>query len=90
LHFELKDFKANQFSVIQAAKDPGVNFIWLGSVIVMIGLFLAFYWPTREIRMILEESNGETEIIAGGIAAKNPEALQSDFKEMMSSIRRTN
>ena len=90
LHFELKDFKANQFSVIQAAKDPGVNFIWLGSVIVMIGLFLAFYWPTREIRMILEESNGETEIIAGGIAAKNPEALQSDFKEMMSSIRRPN
>lgn len=90
LHFELKDFKANQFSVIQAAKDPGVNFIWLGSVIVMIGLFLAFYWPTREIRMILEESNGGTEIIAGGIAAKNPEALQSDFKEMMSSIRRTN
>jgi len=87
LSFELKNFKAGQFSVIQAAKDPGVNFIWVGCTFLMIGLAFAFYWPTREIKVILEESQGKTKIIAGGIASKNREALQSEFEKIMTSLR---
>jgi len=86
LSFELKDFKAGQFSVIQVAKDPGVNFIWAGCTFLMIGLALAFYWPPREIKVILEESQGKTEVTAGGIASKSREALQSEFEKIMTSI----
>jgi cytochrome c biogenesis protein len=89
LVFELKDFKSSHFSVIQAAKDPGVNSIWVGCGFLMFGLALAFYWPTREIRIILEESQGKTEIIAGGIASKNRDAFQSEFEKMMTSLRRS-
>ena len=87
LSFELKNFNAGQFSVIQAAKDPGVNFIWVGCTFLMIGLAFAFYWPTREIKVILEESQGKTEVIAGGIASKSREALQSEFEKIMTSLR---
>lgn len=86
--FELKDFKADQFSVIQVAKDPGVNFIWVGCSFLMIGLALAFYWPPREIKIILKERQGKTEVIAGGIASKNREAFQSEFEKIMTSLRR--
>ena len=89
LSFELKNFKAGQFSVIQAAKDPGVNFIWVGCTFLMIGLAFAFYWPTREIKVILEESQGKTKVIAGGIASKSREALQSEFEKIMTSLRRS-
>lgn len=89
LSFELKDFKAGQYSVIRAAKNPGVNFIWIGCGFLMIGLALAFYWPPREIKMILEESYGKTEIIAGGIASKNREAFLSEFEKIMTSIRKS-
>jgi cytochrome c biogenesis protein len=86
--FELKDFKAGQVSVIQAARDPGVNLIWLGCGLFMAGLFLAFYWPSQEVRVILEEKQGQTEFLAGGTTAKSREALESEFKEIISSIRR--
>jgi len=89
LSFELKNFNAGQFSVIQAAKDPGVNFIWVGCTFLMIGLAFAFYWPTREIKVILEESQGKTKVIAGGIASKSREALQSEFEKIMTSLRRS-
>jgi len=89
LSFELKNFKADQLSVIEAAKDPGVNFVWVGCTFLMIGLALAFYWPTREIKVILEEDHGKTEVIAGGIASKNKEALQSEFERIMTSLRRS-
>ncbi len=88
LQFELKYAKTSQFSVIQSARDPGVIFIWIGSAFLMTGIMLAFYWPSREIKMILEESDGKTEIIAGGLASKSREALRSEFEKMMSTIRR--
>jgi len=89
LRFELKDFKTSQFSVLQAAKDPGVTWIWVGSAFLMVGLTLAFYWPSREIKMILEETKGTTEIVAGGLASKNREAFQAEFEKIMSHIRRS-
>lgn len=88
LSFQLQDFRANQFSVIQASKDPGANFIWVGCAFLMIGLLFTFYWPTREIRVILEKIDNKTEIIAGGVASKSKDAFQSEFEKFISSIRR--
>ncbi|NIM58022.1 MAG: hypothetical protein GTO16_03635 [Candidatus Aminicenantes bacterium] len=89
LTLELRDFKSSQFSVIQASKDPGVNIIWIGCGFLMLGLALAFYWPIREVKVILEESHGKTEVTAGGIASKNRDAFQSEFEKIMTSLRRS-
>jgi len=86
--FELKKFEASQYSVIQVARDPGVNLIWCGCAFLMIGLFLAFYWPTREIKIILAADQGKTEVIAGGASAKSWEAFQEEFEEIVTSLRR--
>lgn len=89
LSFEFKDFKAEQYSGIQMSKDPGVNIIWVGCTFLMIGLVVAFYWPTREIKIILEESQDKTEVVAGGIAAKNRDTFQAEFEKIMTSLRRS-
>jgi len=89
LSFELKGFEAGQYSVLEAAKDPGANLIWIGCVLTMLGLGLAFYWPHWEIKAVLEESQGKTEVIAGGIAAKNRDSFQAEFEKIMMSARRT-
>jgi hypothetical protein len=54
----------------------------------MLGLFIAFYWPTREIRLVHEESQGKTEIAAGGISAKSQEGFQSEFERIMNALRK--
>ena len=89
LTFEFKDLKAAQYSGIQIAKDPGVNFIWAGCTLLMVGLFIAFFWPPREIKIILEESQNKSDVTAGGIAAKNREDFQSEFDTIMESLRRS-
>jgi len=89
LKFELKDINADQYSGIQMAKDPGVNIIWLGCSILMIGLLLAFFWTPKEIKVLLEDSQGKTELLAGGIASKNKEAFESEFNSIMTSLRRS-
>jgi cytochrome c biogenesis protein len=89
LSFEFKDLKAAQYSGIQMAKDPGANIIWVGCVLLMVGLCVAFFWPPREIKIILDESQNQTDIMAGGIATKNREDFQSEFDKIMESIRRS-
>jgi cytochrome c biogenesis protein len=88
LTVEFKDVQAPQFSVLEAAKDPGADIIWLGCVLLMAGLFLAFYWPTREIKLVLEETQGKTDIAAGGLAAKGRDAFEAEFQDIMSAFRR--
>ena len=88
LAFAFKDLKAAQYSVIQMAKDPGVNFIWVGCGLLMAGLLVAFFWPPREIRIVLEEIQNKTDVVAGGIASKNREDFQSEFDKITESIRR--
>jgi cytochrome c biogenesis protein len=89
LAFELKKFEAGQYSVLEAAKDPGANLIWIGCALLMLGLGLAFYWPTWEIKAVLEESQGKTELIAGGVAAKSREAFGAEFENFASALRRS-
>ncbi len=81
----LKDYSAAPYSVLEAAKDPGVNLIWLGCLLVSGGFFLAFYWPPREIRVVLEGSQGKVDLAAGGQAAKSREAFQAEFDKIFES-----
>lgn len=89
LTFELKDIKAPQYSVVQIARDPGVPWIWVGCCVLMVGLLLAFYWPTREVRLVLEESGGKSEVTAGGISTKSPEAFRQEFSDIANAVRKT-
>jgi cytochrome c biogenesis protein len=89
LSLGLKSYGSSQYSVIQAVRDPGANLIWVGCALLMAGFFLAFYWPTREIKAILEETQGKTEVFSGGISAKSLETFQAEFNEIMTSLRRS-
>jgi cytochrome c biogenesis protein len=88
LSFEFKDVSAPEYSVIQAARDPGAFWIWIGCALLMVGLCLAFYWPTREVRLILEESQGKTEVAAGGLSAKSQEEFRREFDDLMGGLRK--
>jgi cytochrome c biogenesis protein len=85
---QLKSVQAPQYSVLEAAKDPGANVIWLGCILLMAGLFLAFYWPTREIKVVLEGSQGKTDIAAGGLTSKSRETFEAEFQEILAALRR--
>jgi cytochrome c biogenesis protein len=85
---ELKDVQAPQYSVLEAARDPGAGVVWAGCFLVMAGLALAFYWPTREILVLLEEGRDQTEVIIAGSTGKSRESFEAEFQSLLSSLRR--
>ena len=84
----LKDYTAAAYSVLEAASDPGAVLIWIGCALITLGLFVAFYWPPREIRIVLEDSQGRVELAAGGQASKSRDAFQAEFDAIFERIRR--
>ena len=88
LSFVLKSYRGSEFSVLEAAKDPGVGLIWIGCLLITAGFFLAFYWTPREIRVLLEQTRERTEVTAEGQAAKSRESFQAEFDDIMDSFRR--
>ena len=88
LSYHFVDFKAEQYSGIQMTKDPGANCIWAGCVILMFGLFVTFYWTSREIKILMEEKKGSTHVIIGGLAPKNRESFQVEFDKITKNLRR--
>jgi len=55
-YFLLMDgFEPQYFSGLQVSKNPGTNIIWLGSIILVGGMMLAFYTVHRKVWMRLEE-----------------------------------
>jgi cytochrome c biogenesis protein len=89
LSFVLKSFHGAEFSVLEAARDPGVGLIWTGCLLVTAGFFLAFYWTPRLVRAVIEEGRDRTEVTAGGHAAKNKDGFQAEFDDIMNSLRRS-
>lgn len=89
ISFILEEVHAPQYSGIQAARDPGTNVIWGGCLVLMLGLFAAFYWPSRTLRFKLSSSGSHTEILAGGESKKNQEEFQREFHTIISELRRS-
>ncbi|MCK7479510.1 MAG: cytochrome c biogenesis protein ResB [Candidatus Moduliflexus flocculans] len=89
LAFVLKSYQAAPFSVLEAAQGPRRRASsGLGCLLVVAGLFLAFYWPPREITVVLEESQGKVEVTAAGHAAKAREAFAPNSTQIFEHIRR--
>ena len=86
--FVLKRHQAASYSVLEAAMDPGAGLIWAGSALVVAGLFLAFYWLPREIRVVLEEAQGKVDVAAAGEAAKGREAFRTEFDRILDDMRK--
>lgn len=85
---ELKGARAPEYSVLEAARDPGAGLIWVGCALVMAGLFLAFYWRPREIRVVITPGpQGKTEVLAAGRPAQVREGFGGEVRRFLSSFR---
>lgn len=52
--FFMSDFRPRFFSGFQVSRQPGTPIIWIGSLLVVIGMIVAFYTVHRKVWMRLE------------------------------------
>ncbi len=81
IHF--KGAEELMYTGLQVAKDPGVEVVWLGCFLMVIGIYAAFFMSHRRIWVRIQ--NGSVTI--GGNASKNQGAFQQTFEGLVDRLK---
>lgn len=68
---EFKHLWGVQYTGLQVRKDPGVWIVYLGCLIMAVGLYAAFFMNHARIWIRLKDEKGGTEVVIAGTANKN-------------------
>lgn len=82
------DFWGVQYTGLQVRKDPGVWIVYLGSIVMTLGLFIAFFMSHRKLWVRIVEERGNTRVHIGASANKNRAAFERKIEKMVSLIRK--
>lgn len=83
---ELKDVWGAQATGLQVRKDPGVGVVYLGCLIMIIGLYAAFFMSHRRIWVKIIEDKNITKIKVAGSANKNKIAFEHRIDKLLEVI----
>jgi len=84
---ELVDIWGSQYTGLQVRKDPGVWIVYLGCLIMSVGLYIAFFTSHRRVWVKLSGSGGSTTVMLAASAHKNREAFERKIDKTMSLLR---
>jgi cytochrome c biogenesis protein len=74
------------FTGLTVAHDPGANFVWLGSALLVCGLFLVFFFPHRRIWVRVRKTSGGSEILCAS-TMKRDAAFTPQFNQLVTDIQ---
>jgi cytochrome c biogenesis protein len=78
--------RTRQFTGLTVARDPGANFVWLGSTLLVIGLFMVFFFPHRRIWVRVRKTAGGSEILCAS-TMKRDVAFKPQFNQLITDIQ---
>ena len=80
LHY--KGEEKRMYTGLQVAKDPGVEVVWLGCILMVFGICAAFFLSHRRIWVRIQ--NGS--VTVGGNASKNQGAFEQTFEGVVDRL----
>lgn len=88
----LKTFEHVQASVFQVSRTPGKNTVYLGCLLLMIGVFTMFYVRDRRIWVWLRpaETTGGTRVLAAMTSQKRTLDFNREFDRFKQALMRLN
>ena len=85
--FAIKNATWTKFTGLEVSHQPGQFGVWIGVVLMAIGLVIAFY--TQHIRIwatIVDDSNGGKLLWVGGTTNKNRDRFQAKFEQIKTAL----
>lgn len=70
-------------TVLSIRKDKGSPLVWIGIIVVSIGLIIGLYFIPRRVYLMLDGNK----IYIGGTATRNRELFKDEFEKLVKEIR---
>jgi len=84
---EFLDLWGVQYTGMQVRKDPGVAIVYLGCIIMSIGLYMTFFMSHRRIWVSLMEEKSGVKVIVGASANRNRTTLERKVEKLVNMLQ---
>jgi len=79
---EFVDYWGVEYTGMQVRKDPGVFIVYLGCIIMALGLYFTFFMSHRRIWVNIAEEKGGVKITIGASANRNRRAFEQKIEKL--------
>jgi cytochrome c biogenesis protein len=79
---EFQDYWGVQYTGLQVRKDPGVWVVYLGCIIMAVGLYITFFTSHRKVWVHIGEEKGATRIMVAASANRNRAAFETKIEKV--------
>jgi cytochrome c biogenesis protein len=80
----LKGVTQREYTGLQVTKDPGVWVVWVGCILLVCGLIVAFFFSHQRMWVLIPK--GKSTILVAGTANKNRMAFESKFHKTITEL----
>jgi len=88
LVFSFGGLNSKMYTGLQVAKDPGVNIVWLGCALMVIGLIMAFFLSHQRVWVRLSPgADGRVEVVLAASASRNRLAFEKKFERILTGVK---
>jgi cytochrome c biogenesis protein len=90
--FELVGYQPKKFTGLQITKDPGVNIVWIGSTMIVVGITLSsFIYHRRLWAKVVPGTDGRgVTVHVGGTTHKSQIDFQKEFRKLTEQVSKLN
>lgn len=78
--------RERQFTGLIVARDPGVPFVWGGSLLLVLGVCLVFFFPNRRAWALIRRRPDGSAIQVGAIV-RHDVGFESDFRDLVNDVK---
>lgn len=86
MYFQMQSFNQIEATGLQITKSPGKDIVYIGSTLLIIGVFFLFYMRQRRVWIHIESKEGNTGLSIT-MAAKDNKKLPETAKEFESLVK---
>jgi cytochrome c biogenesis protein len=83
---EFLKFWGVQYTGLQVRKDPGVGIVYLGCILMALGLYITFFMSHRRIWVNVSEEKGATKILIGASANRNRASFETKIEKLVGTL----
>ena len=80
------DYWGAQYTGLQVRKDPGVWLVYLGSIIMGIGLFTTFFMNHKKLWVLVEKNGNNSNLTIVGSSNKNRAAMEKKIERLVGKL----
>jgi len=88
MYIKLQDFQQIQASGLQITKAPGQNIVYLGCVMLMLGVFFMFYLHHRRLWLLISPHNEGSSVLFAAAGHRERTDFDREFKFLQHDLRR--